>query len=278
MDIKYFDRIKNRWFFSWFFFWFIGLNIAAEALQHYLDWEPDTTMLFFGITFSFLFLMWVVSSFKEGNIKMCAILGTKVKHWKPLIYFIPVQLLFMFFSTILVMAMTSFIPSVDNGESMPNMDVFYFYLSVFGSVILGPISEELVFRGYLFNKWAETMGIGKAMFLSSLLFGVLHFDTLIFPQFLNGLLYSIAYMKTRKLVIPMILHAINNGIVSVSEYYDRVTDSTAYSYTDGASNFPLVELIPFVLLLPVVIVILYKLYARSGKTPPYHSNLRLTEN
>jgi membrane protease YdiL (CAAX protease family) len=76
-------------------------------------------------------------------------------------------------------------------------------------VILAPISEELVFRGLLLSRWSTKWGHTKAILLSSTIFGSLHFPDII-GAFMFGLVMCTLYIKTRTLVIPVIVHVGNN--------------------------------------------------------------------
>ena len=49
-------------------------------------------------------------------------------------------------------------------------------IELIGSAILSPIMEELVFRGIVFGNMRKIMNVPQAVFLSALLFGLIHFN------------------------------------------------------------------------------------------------------
>ncbi|WP_429662790.1 CPBP family intramembrane glutamic endopeptidase [Bacillus gobiensis] len=71
--------------------------------------------------------------------------------------------------------------------------------------------EELIFRRLLFNKWAETQGIFKAMLFSSLLFSALHINEGFIGHFITGFFFCMVYVRTKKLIVPIVLHGIHNA-------------------------------------------------------------------
>ena len=85
-------------------------------------------------------------------------------------------------------------------------------------VVLPPVVEEILFRGFLYNKLVQYAGIGVAYVLTSLLFGAAHLefgnlnwlaalDTLIF----SGFLIYIS-QKHQSLYSAMLLHAMKNSL------------------------------------------------------------------
>jgi len=80
-------------------------------------------------------------------------------------------------------------------------------------VLIGPIAEEIFFRGILygfFRRW----GIPSAVILSTLLFVLPHpnFAGLAIPvtQLIGGILFAIAYEIEKNLLVPMIIHSLGN--------------------------------------------------------------------
>lgn len=85
-------------------------------------------------------------------------------------------------------------------------------------LILGaPLAEELFFRGLLIDLWQEKVGAKQAVFYSALLFAVMHFYLLQFiPVLLAGLCLGFLFLRTEDLLVPILAHAVVNGLVLVS--------------------------------------------------------------
>ncbi|MBO4672828.1 MAG: CPBP family intramembrane metalloprotease [Bacteroidaceae bacterium] len=99
--------------------------------------------------------------------------------------------------------------------------------------IIGPIIEEFVFRegvlGYMLrsgvNKWV-------AIIASALAFGLIHINPAQVPfAAAIGIIFGIIYYKTGNIVIPCLLHILNNSVAVWQ----------MYSLGDAAKDFSLVE-------------------------------------
>lgn len=86
---------------------------------------------------------------------------------------------------------------------------------VLGACIIGPLCEELVFRGLLAGRLAR-YGQKPGAFISALLFGLYHANLeQFFYAFALGLLLSYAYYRTGLLRTSVLLHMLFNIIGSV---------------------------------------------------------------
>lgn len=84
--------------------------------------------------------------------------------------------------------------------------------------IVGPILEELVFRKILFGTFYKRWNFLVAVILSSLIFAVLHMDlvhTLIY--FAMGVVFAFLYVKTKRIIVPILVHMLMNTIVVVTQ-------------------------------------------------------------
>lgn len=99
-------------------------------------------------------------------------------------------------------------------------------LSFISLVIIAPITEELIYRGYLLNHWSRIWGIYPAVIISSAIFGALHPDPLGAAIF--GIGMSILYLKTQSLYVPIIAHALYNFIVWIIEFLGVLDEGFAY--------------------------------------------------
>ena len=83
--------------------------------------------------------------------------------------------------------------------------------------VLGPILEEVLFRGaiqgYLMRKYNPTVGIVVA----ALVFGLIHMNPIqIFYAFCLGLVFGWMYYRTRSLMPVIIGHVLNNSLAAVT--------------------------------------------------------------
>ncbi len=81
------------------------------------------------------------------------------------------------------------------------------------ALLIAPIGEECLFRGFLFNIIRNKWGAIAGAMISSLAFASVHFSLPQFiPLFVLALLQCRLYMKTRTLIAPILMHFIFNAI------------------------------------------------------------------
>lgn len=88
-------------------------------------------------------------------------------------------------------------------------------------VVVGPVFEELVFRGFLYNMTRSAMSRGTAgrviadvvaLVVSATAFALMHFNLSGFPAyFVAGAVLAESYRRSGSLYVPIIAHVLNNG-------------------------------------------------------------------
>ena len=102
------------------------------------------------------------------------------------------------------------------------------------SVISVPIIEELVFRGLLLRALENSYGIIKAIFYTSLVFGLVHiFLTNAFAIFITYIGTALVVIKTNSIISGILIHMLNNGM---SFTFFRVLHFKEYSDIFGQNS------------------------------------------
>ena len=104
-------------------------------------------------------------------------------------------------------------------------------IMILSSGILAPISEELVFRGCIFNIIKRTHKEMIAMIVSAIIFGIIHMNITqgIYAAML-GIILAYAYIVTKTILIPIIMHMSAN-LISVFITILYASDISAVSLT-----------------------------------------------
>lgn len=86
--------------------------------------------------------------------------------------------------------------------------------------ILGPILEELIFRGIIYNKLKSIHKHSVAAVVTGLIFGLLHGNLVqfIYTFFFNFILIK-SYEKENNILIPIIIHISANSIITLLLYF-----------------------------------------------------------
>jgi membrane protease YdiL (CAAX protease family) len=96
-------------------------------------------------------------------------------------------------------------------------------LGLISVVIIAPIAEEFLFRGFLFSQLKRTtLGAWGAVSLSSFLWTIIHFQyepLILLVLFIFGIFLGYIRMAYGSLSLPIILHAINNAYAFAYAYY-----------------------------------------------------------
>lgn len=81
------------------------------------------------------------------------------------------------------------------------------------AVIVAPLTEEVYFRGFVYNILKKWSGVLPAAIASSFFFSIVHTSlTQAIPLFLFAMVQCWAYEKARSLWLPITLHMLFNGI------------------------------------------------------------------
>jgi len=100
-------------------------------------------------------------------------------------------------------------------------DLALFVSILFSSVVVAPIFEELVFRGFLFQGLKSKTGIVWAAAISSVLFAVVHTQYDIWGWISVGMMgLTACYLthRTGSLKTAIVFHAIGNLLISLDVY------------------------------------------------------------
>lgn len=106
------------------------------------------------------------------------------------------------------------------------------------TVVVAPFIEELFFRGFLLQRWARRWGTTTGVVASSAFFAVLHGEWL--GHFVFGVAMALLYLETRRLWLPILAHALNNGVVALFVLGDVVRHAPpdATTIADLRSEWP----------------------------------------
>lgn len=86
-------------------------------------------------------------------------------------------------------------------------------LTVVSLVLVGPLVEEIVFRGLLFGALAPRLGVFASAIVVAGLFGIVHADLVLFPTLAGlGFISALAYARSGNLWTSVALHALNNAL------------------------------------------------------------------
>ena len=107
-----------------------------------------------------------------------------------------------------------------NNQKIPTINI---YIALFGSVIIGPILEELVFRYLIYNNLNKFNNKNTSIILSSLIFALVHngFINIVYA-FIIGTILTIIYSKNKNIKEVIILHMVANLMSLLIKEYNPI--------------------------------------------------------
>ena len=143
--------------------------------------------------------------------------------------------------------------------------VFSWVVLILTAVVLGPIVEEILFRGILLSRWSSKWGMRKAALTSALAFAIPHSDVL--GAFLFALCMTILYLRTKTLLIPIAAHALSNTIAVIKFW--GMQDA---SVRDTISHFQSITWVWTLCLAAtslILVTYIYRHWPKKGALSPY---------
>lgn len=90
---------------------------------------------------------------------------------------------------------------------------------IIASSLIGPILEEIVFRKVIFGVLYNRFPFWAAALISSLAFSIAHMEpTHLILYAAMGFTFSFLYVKTKRIIVPIISHMLMNTLVTVNTF------------------------------------------------------------
>lgn len=202
-------------------------GIYIKNILQYLNISQLTKLLILFILQELVILVSMFAVIYKYNINFKYVFKFKwVGIWKTIKYVIGSYLLF-----ILIMLSIQFISIITKIE-IPGIGQQENILPLFGSgilstivaffiiVLVGPIIEEIFFRGYILQGAVHTFGKYIGNVITAFIFGFIHLEFNVFiPLFILGLIINNIFLKTHSIYPPIIFHSCNNCITFFVLYF-----------------------------------------------------------
>ncbi|NLR91528.1 CPBP family intramembrane glutamic endopeptidase [Flammeovirga agarivorans] len=157
------------------------------------------------------------------------------------------------FQLSIITPISSLIPLTnDYLDTVKSMIDDRYFLTLFSIVIIAPVMEEFIFRGIMLDGLLKNYTPWKAIFLSSFLFGLIHMNLIqAVHAGLGGVLFGWIYYKTKNLLLPILLHSINNffafkELTSIPDDFD--IEQPFYDVMGGIENYLLMAAVALIIL------------------------------
>ena len=202
-----FTTVRARWLLLFALGGYLviaGVGVVLEALTpgNALPDELFLALFYLPLVLWTFFLQWrnkvqLARFFKIPRI------GT---YWWVVLGMVPVLLVFSLGASVITAAVAP--GYVEGAQINSGSNVVVLLITI---AVIPPVVEELIFRGILLERWAVKWRLGTALIVQAILFGILHVDPIGASIF--GLVMGLMYLRCRSLWVPIVMHALNNGLV-----------------------------------------------------------------
>lgn len=145
-----------------------------------------------------------------------------------------------------------------------NQDVPNGVWAVVTMVFVAPIFEELLFRSKVFSIFRSYLSPSLSAVMTSAIFAAMHGELAVaIEAFIAGMIFSYAYIASKSILAPMMLHIFNNIIAYVLinfEYQDR----TIVDYIGALQFFDIIYAISFIIMI-IGFIMLFTTFRRSDR-------------
>src|SRR5215831_4798038 len=217
-----FLKLKTRGLLLWAIVGFLAVG-AATILIHESELANEVLLTrLVELCFYLWILFWIYRKSKLSGVSPRRLLRGGTRIGAPLL--IGLILAMFFFSLgstgVLHYAVFRLWPNFDflfhSGRTLDPSDtsiaaVSGMLLGILNTVLVAPLTEEILCRGILLNRWAAKWGVTEGILLSSLVFAIPHIIRAP-ATFLSGICFGIMYIKTRTLWTPIVAHSLYNGV------------------------------------------------------------------
>lgn len=168
----------------------------------------------------------------------------------------------MYFATVVVLDyIVSLMPWLPNIMEDSFDAILTSWPGILSIAVLGPVLEELLFRGAITKALLEKYEPGKAILFSALIFGIFHINPAqVVVGALMGLLLAWLYYKTASLIPCLLVHILHNSL-SVYLTLNHPDKEQIADFFPGASHY---------ILIAVSLLVIAGMYMAMRKTTiPY---------
>jgi uncharacterized protein len=214
--LQFFERIRIRKLLLVSILLSVAIIIGIGATEGLTGREVDTNLVNVFL-YSGLLLWFIWKSRKTGNRLTDFTEGfRKGFNWKEVAALIFFHFLITIGFIFIILLIASYISpqalnSVLHDENLItpqtlNSKIYY----AISAVLLAPVVEEIAFRGIILNRLRSKWGIGAAVVVSSIVFGILHYKLAIVGALTFGICLALVYLKTQNILVAITIHFINN--------------------------------------------------------------------
>ncbi len=197
-------------------FWLLNFFNATALLVN----EALLATVVAGVIYSLTLVIAIgVPYVTRGSVASREELGlTRLPSWMDILLTPAAMIVYLIASASLVLATSSLFPQINLTETQDvgfnNISAQWQYILAFATlVIIAPVAEEVVMRGYLYGKLKKYIPLWAAVLVTSALFGIAHGQwNVAIDTFALGIVLCLLREVSGNIWAGILLHMLKNGV------------------------------------------------------------------
>jgi len=191
------------------------LNIRLETLSPSILNTIASVVVYIITIFFVIALPWKFKKIKTNREEVGL---NRLPNWLDILLAPAGLISYLALSALLILLATHILPGFDVNQiqntGFNQLSERYQYVLAFATlVVIAPVAEELLFRGYLYGKLKKFVPLWVAVLFTSLLFGVIHGEwNVMIDTFALSIILCILRELTGNIWSSILLHMLKNGI------------------------------------------------------------------
>ncbi len=194
------------------------LDFAGVSLEYYNQVVVNTTLTALLYVLSLIIIVGLPYKLIKDITTKNDLGLSRLPNWTDIIVAPAGLIIYFVLSSVLILIATQILPWFDvnevqnTGFNQINQH-FELILAFMSLVIIAPIAEEIIFRGYLYGRLKKYMPVWVAIFMTSITFGFIHGAwNLAIDTFALSILLCLLRESTGSIWASILLHMAKNGI------------------------------------------------------------------
>jgi len=193
----------------------VVLNVPLKSLNQAILSTSLAALLYLITLIIVIGAPWLI---KKRRTSRADIGLTRLPSWTDILITPAGLIIYLILSSILILLATHVLPGFDINQvqdtGFEQLSYRYEYILAFTTlVVVAPLAEEILFRGYLYGKLKKFVPVWAAILATSLLFGFLHGDlNLAIDTFALSIVLCLIRESTGGIWASILLHMTKNGI------------------------------------------------------------------
>ena len=275
---------KTRFIFLWLLLFNLGFASIYGILKQFIPFlppveDPIITQILYSCSFVSL-CFYLIQELRQSQVNPQYVVGNLRPRYR-FLSLLALTIVFLLFSigaaliSFHLLSLVapefheSFIKQITEQESKKSVvPLINKCWQNFNYVALAPITEEFIFRGVLLQRLAMKWNLPVAIWISSIIFGLLHPNPIGIAAV--GVAWALLYIKTRTLMVPIVAHSMNNAIVVLGQYASNWLEQDNSASVTGDEW--IAGLVFIAISLPFILRFVYRQFPGKDKTLPYFAN------